>query len=129
MDDLNDEVNSDTGVRPIGTEGPKLVAVDVDAIADPETGKRVRLLREKGQFTQVALAKAAGVSQSEVSRAEKSPGSVKLSTLMKIAEALGSNLYELSGQRPIVLRASDLEHLTPKEIAELSSTENVQLVG
>lgn len=106
-----------------------LVAVDIDAIARTETGRRIRALREARGLTQAALAKAAGASQSEVSRAESKPGAVRLATLIKLAEALGSSLFEFSGQKPVVLRARDLAHMPVGALAEIAAVPGVQLVN
>lgn len=110
------------------SDGQKLVAVDVDAIAEPATGRRIRLLRERRKLTQAQLAKAAGVSQSDVSRAESEPGAVRFASLMKLADALGCTLFEFTGQKSIVLRAEDLAHLTARDVAAAAAIPGVELV-
>lgn len=57
-----------------------------------DPGRKIAILRQVANLTQVELAKRAGVRQADVSRAEKDFYDVKLSTLEKILGALGTNI-------------------------------------
>jgi DNA-binding XRE family transcriptional regulator len=58
-------------------------------------GGRIRELRKKASMTQVDLAKAAGLTQSHVSRLENAEHSATHLTLTKIAKALGVDVGQL----------------------------------
>jgi len=60
-----------------------------------EPGRRIEILRLVRDWTQRQLADAAGVSQTEVSRAESSFHSVKYESLKKICAALGTTIAEV----------------------------------
>ncbi|PLS84382.1 MAG: hypothetical protein CYG60_18220 [Actinobacteria bacterium] len=62
-------------------------------------GEKLRELRRARYMSQEALSRRAGISAKTVSRAEtEGQISMRLSTLAKIAEALGVGPHELSGQ-------------------------------
>jgi transcriptional regulator with XRE-family HTH domain len=58
-------------------------------------GKSVRRLRIKRFMSQAELSKAAGVSPAHLGRIERNEHDPHLSTIRKIAEALGVNPSEL----------------------------------
>lgn len=69
------------------------------SIEKPETlGKRIRRLREKKKVRQIDLAAAAQISWRHLIRIEQDAGGVtKAATLERLAEALGVDVRELSG--------------------------------
>ncbi len=72
-----------------------------------ELPQRITYLRERRNLTQADLAKAAGVSQSTIAHIENGKKDPSLSTLKKIAEALGVHMA--------VLFASDTVHVFDME--------------
>jgi transcriptional regulator with XRE-family HTH domain len=64
-------------------------------MAAVKIGKSVRRLRIKRFMSQAELSKAAGVSPAHLGRIERNEHDPHLSTIKKIAEALGVNPSEL----------------------------------
>ena len=60
-----------------------------------EIGERIRVRREKKEWLQRELAQAAGLPLRTVGRIERGEVDMRLSTLSKIAHALGVNLRDL----------------------------------
>lgn len=61
--------------------------------------KTVRVLREQRQWSQERLAREAGISTGYVARLEKGQHDPSLSTLEKLARALGASVSRLIGER------------------------------
>ena len=61
-----------------------------------QTGKRIRQLREAKDWTQSDLAEAAKLPVRSIGRIERADVDVRLSTLAKIANALGITVSELT---------------------------------
>lgn len=62
---------------------------------ETKVGDRIKLLRESKGWLQRELAKAAGLPLRTVGRIERGDVDVRLSTLAKIAHALGVTLTDL----------------------------------
>lgn len=62
---------------------------------ETEIGERIRVRREKKEWLQRELAASAGLPVRTIGRVERGQVDVRLSTLSKIAQALGVNLREL----------------------------------
>ena len=54
--------------------------------------RRLKWLLKKRELTQTELAKQLGLSQSAISRVMKKPGTARLDTVRKVADALGEDL-------------------------------------
>jgi transcriptional regulator with XRE-family HTH domain len=61
-------------------------------------GELIRLLRRRKGWTQRDLAQAAGVTQTTIVRLEKGKRGAMISTIRKVAEALGVPPAELLGE-------------------------------
>ena len=61
-----------------------------------QTGKRIRQLRDANGWTQSDLATAAKLPVRSIGRIERADVDVRLSTLAKIARALGITVSELT---------------------------------
>lgn len=81
--------------RKVGTRQPP--GAVVTAWSEYSTGDRVKILRGT-EMTQAALAEAAGVSVALVQKIEQG-GSVKVASLIKVADALGTDVGVLLGQQ------------------------------
>ena len=64
-------------------------------IAQKELGARIRDVRERKVWIQRDLAKAAGLPVRTIGRIERGEVDVRLSTLSRIAKALGASLKDL----------------------------------
>jgi transcriptional regulator with XRE-family HTH domain len=64
-----------------------------------EVGQRVKALRQAQELTQSALAEAAGVTDETISRLERGTYEPAVSTLVLVAEALGTTLDLLVHER------------------------------
>jgi putative transcriptional regulator len=64
-----------------------------------EVGLRVKALRQAQRLTQSALAEAAGVTDETISRLERGAYEPAVSTLVLVAEALGTTLDMLVHER------------------------------
>jgi transcriptional regulator with XRE-family HTH domain len=73
-------------------------------------GARLRVLREKGGVTQVALAERSGVRQSHISAIETGAMLPSLITIMRVAAALPCKVSDLTA----ALDKEDLASLLPK---------------
>jgi transcriptional regulator with XRE-family HTH domain len=62
---------------------------------ETEIGERIRVRREKKEWLQRELAKEAGLPVRTVGRIERGEVDMRLSTLAKIARALGATLTDL----------------------------------
>lgn len=58
-------------------------------------GDNIRALREEKKISQAELAERVGVSQVQISRIELNKSKTKISTMMKIAEALDVEIKDL----------------------------------
>ncbi len=68
-------------------------ATNPDSVREAiDPGRKIAILRQIADLTQVELAKRAGVRQADVSKAEKDFYEVKLATLEKILSVLGTNI-------------------------------------
>lgn len=75
------------------------VTVKVDPI-DRQIGARLRDLRESRQVTQNALAQMVGIEPADVDRYESGVSPAPVSTVVRIANALGAPAAELIGEWP-----------------------------
>ena len=64
-------------------------------------GPRIRAARERRGWKQRALAKASGLSQSTLHRLESRDRTATIPELIKIADALGTTLGDLTGESPV----------------------------
>ena len=64
-------------------------------VAQKELGARIRDIRERKVWIQRDLAKAAGLPVRTIGRIERGEVDVRLSTLTRIAKALGASLKDL----------------------------------
>ncbi len=62
-------------------------------------GKKIRTARERKGWLQSDLAKATGLTVRTVGRIERGEVDVRLSTLTKIARALGTSVSELLAEK------------------------------
>ena len=60
-----------------------------------ETGKRVRLARRAAEMTQAALATASDCDRTFIGGVERGERNVSLTTLVRIAQALGRDIRDL----------------------------------
>ncbi|MEM9066496.1 MAG: helix-turn-helix transcriptional regulator [Planctomycetota bacterium] len=70
---------------------------------------KIRTLRRVARLTQKELAKHAGTTQAEVSRAERQPDSVRVSVLSRIVATLGSDLGDLAESGPLAIEQDVLQ--------------------
>lgn len=61
---------------------------------------KLRAIRERKGMTLRALKQASGVAVSSLARFEAGEGDPQLSTLRKLAKALGTTVAELIGEKP-----------------------------
>lgn len=66
---------------------------------EPEKGERIRELREAKGWTQLELAKRAGVTPQSVSRWEQGQSNPRLDQLTRVAEALDVDLSAFAGRK------------------------------
>lgn len=64
-------------------------------VAQRELGARIREMRERKAWLQRNLAKAAGLPVRTIGRIERGEVDVRISTLSRIAKALGAGLKDL----------------------------------
>lgn len=72
---------------------------------------RLRRLRERALLTQEQLAQRAGVAKSTVNRLEQGKQEAQISTVRRLAEALGATAAELIGDEQVemdIVEASDV---------------------
>lgn len=96
----------DIAVEKLGEERVRQIEREAAAeLAQEHLEANLRAVREMAGKTQVELARAAGVSQAELSRNE-SAGDHLVSTLRRYAEALGGELEVLArfGDKTVKLR-------------------------
>jgi len=60
-----------------------------------DIGKKIRQIRKERGLTQAQLGEATGMFDSAIRRIEQNHNNQKISTLMKLASALGVSLTEL----------------------------------
>lgn len=76
-------------------------------LAAPSAGDLVRLLRRRRNLTLDELALAVGLSKSHLSRYERGEKSLSVSSLIRLAKALGTSVAALLGEAP----QGDLVHV------------------
>ena len=86
-------------------------------MAPPQIGRIVRRVRKQCGLTQSALAAAIGVSASYLNLIEHDQRGVTAAVLIKLANALGIDLAELSGQSERKLEAALREALSDPQLA------------
>ena len=86
-------------------------------MAPPQIGRIVRRVRKQCGLTQSALAAAIGVSASYLNLIEHDQRGVTAAVLIKLADALGIDLAELSGQSERKLEAALREALSDPQLA------------
>jgi len=86
-------------------------------MAPPQIGRIVRRVRKQCGLTQSALAAAIGVSASYLNLIEHDQRGVTAAVLIKLANALGIDLAELSGQSERKLEAALREALSDQQLA------------
>jgi len=86
-------------------------------MAPPQIGRIVRRVRKQCGLTQSALAAAIGVSASYLNLIEHDQRGVTAAVLIKLADALGIDLAELSGQSERKLEAALREALSDQQLA------------
>jgi transcriptional regulator with XRE-family HTH domain len=83
----------------------------------------VRTAREARGWSQTDLAERSGVSHSGISALEKGKGAPTMTTLRKLANALGVPVAQLIGSEPVrgtlAQRLADWLEIAPKEKADL----------
>jgi transcriptional regulator with XRE-family HTH domain len=88
-----------------------------------EIATLVRTAREARGWSQTDLAERSGVSHSGISALEKGKGAPTMTTLRKLADALGVDVSQLIGSEPVrstlAQRLADWLEVAPKEKAEL----------
>ena len=78
-----------------------------------QVGERIRVYRRRMKLTQTELGNLAGHSMNGIAKIEQGNSDPKLSSLLKIAEAMGINVENLVGDRLAVAHESgDLSELT-----------------
>ena len=97
-----------------------LTFVSARAFTDPSMGRRIAIIRESRGMTQSDLANALGVSQSTISRFERTPGDMKIGFTLKMCEALGISIEALASDD--VEQLANLEGLTPAQAMDLLKT-------
>lgn len=85
-------------------------------MAPPQIGRIVRRVRQERGFSQGGLAAAIGISASYLNLIEHDQRGVTASVLIKLAEALGIDLAELSGQAERKLEAGLREALSDPQL-------------
>jgi len=104
----------------LDTESPDILTqnhfVDASKLVGEVAGMKFRLLRKIRGLTQSQVAQNAGVSQADVSRSETHTGSVRLATLIRIAEEYGVSLAALAEAESITVAQNSLHCLGPKDI-------------
>ena len=83
---------------------------DTSTRAGELLGQRLRVLRQKKEVTQVALAERAGLPQSHISEIERGLMLPNVVTLLRIAAALPCKVSELTS----VFDKEDVASLIPK---------------
>ena len=83
---------------------------DTSTRAGELLGQRLRLLRQKKDVTQVALAERAGLPQSHISEIERGVMLPNVITLLRIAAALPCRVSELTS----VFDKEDIASLIPR---------------
>ncbi len=73
-------------------ENPKMRKLVQEELADLDIGIKIARLREQAAMNQTELAARAGMNTSKISRIETSARNVTVTTLNRIAHALGSKL-------------------------------------
>ena len=58
-------------------------------------GKRIRKIREAKNLTQLHIEVESGVNRTDISKIENGLKNIEFLTILKIAEALGVEVYEL----------------------------------
>lgn len=89
-------IGSELSARPMARSRPPTHARGVDVPA--RFGASLRSLREARGWTQEQLGHAAEVHPVEISRMEAGQRDAKLTTLVRLADALGTTLDELTGR-------------------------------
>jgi len=100
-------------------------------MAPPQIGRIVRRVRQERGLTQAALASTLGISASYLNLIEHDQRGVTASVLIKLAEALGIDLAELSGQSERKLEAGLREALSDPHLAteDVPIAEIAQIAG
>lgn len=62
---------------------------------EEDFGARLRELRKEKHYTQMDLARAAGLNPTQISRCERGLQNVSLKTIYKLAKGLGKEAFEL----------------------------------
>jgi HTH-type transcriptional regulator, competence development regulator len=62
-------------------------------------GKRLRQLRKKKGISQLDLEIQSGINRTEISRIENGLKNIEFMTMVRLAEALGEELYDLFSKR------------------------------
>ncbi|RYY56059.1 MAG: XRE family transcriptional regulator [Chitinophagaceae bacterium] len=60
-----------------------------------ELGKRIRSIRKRKDLTQLDLELTSGINNGDISRIENGQKNLEFITIVKLADALGVELYEL----------------------------------
>src|SRR5436853_6128533 len=107
-------VQTDEAVDRSGEFG-ELRFVDVSALRDPLVGHRIRYYRRTRKLSQLSLARAAGLTQTDISRLERTPGSARLEHFIKVCRVLRITIEVLLEQQPELLKLEELQHLRPRD--------------
>jgi len=75
----------------------KISFLDVGLLGNPEVGSRIRAYRNLAGLSQVELGVKAGLSQTEISRLERTPQDCRLRSFQSVCAALSSVLGDLLG--------------------------------
>lgn len=76
-------------------QGETLLFVPVDLLGDPAVGKRLRWHRYRLGLSQEAVAKSAGLSQTDISRIEANPANSRIVDLIAVCRALNVSIGDL----------------------------------
>lgn len=113
--DLNSLEDPFTGEIPVAAEptGDRRRA-EADSESRERVGRRLRALREDNKFSKAALAKGAGVSAAELTRAESGDPRMGLALVDKLVRTMGARLSEIA--------TPDAPELSVKALVRIGTT-------